>query len=260
MSVWAALAGGFFGTLVLTTALSAGSQLRITRMDIPFLLGTACTDNRTRARVVGYALHFVAGLVFALAYYAAFGEKVRETKRKLLEFLIAARRAGKQVVGYGAPAKGNTLLVYCGIRTDFLDYTVDRSPHKAGKYLPGSRIPIRVPEAIYETRPDYVLILPWNLREEIAAQMAGIREWGGHGIGRKLHEAPSVSHVIQPSNPLRLTPGMVFTIEPMVNLGVADWTLLDDGWTVVTNDGQLSAQFEHTVAITANGPRILTAA
>ncbi len=136
-------------------------------------VGPRVTDLLRRERAAGLE---------TLAYYAAFGEKVRETKRKLLEFLIAARRAGKQVVGYGAPAKGNTLLVYCGIRTDFLDYTVDRSPHKAGKYLPGSRIPIRVPEAIYETRPDYVLILPWNLREEIAAQMAGIREWGGQFV------------------------------------------------------------------------------
>jgi len=117
-----------------------------------------------------------------LAYYEAFGEKVRETKRKLLEFLIGARRAGKRIVGYGAPAKGNTLLVYCGIRGDFLDYTVDRSPHKQGRYLPGSRIPIRAPEAIFETRPDYVLILPWNLSEEIAGQMAGIREWGGRFV------------------------------------------------------------------------------
>ncbi len=102
-----------------------------------------------------------------------------ETKRALLEFLIAAKRAGKSIVGYGAPAKGNTLLNYCGVRGDFLDYTVDRSPHKQGLFLPGTRIPIRAPEAIFETRPDYVLILPWNLRAEIAAQMAAIRDWGG---------------------------------------------------------------------------------
>ena len=117
--------------------------------------------------------------VESLAYYRGFAEKVRETKRKLLEFLIAAKRAGKSIVGYGAPAKGNTLLNYCGIRGDFLDYTVDRSPHKQGRYLPGTRIPIRAPEAIFETRPDYVLILPWNLRNEISAQMSGIRDWGG---------------------------------------------------------------------------------
>jgi hypothetical protein len=81
--------------------------------------------------------------------------------------------------GYGAPAKGNTLLNYCGIGTDFIDYTVDISPHKQGLYLPGSRIPIYAPEKIFETRPDYLLILPWNLQKEIMAQMAAIRQWGG---------------------------------------------------------------------------------
>ena len=86
---------------------------------------------------------------------------------RLLEFLIAARREGKQVVGYGAPGKGNTLLNYCGIRTDFLDYTVDRNTYKQGKFLPGTHIPILAPEKIRETRPDYVLILPWNLKDEI---------------------------------------------------------------------------------------------
>jgi hypothetical protein len=111
--------------------------------------------------------------------YETFEEQVKETKRKLLDFLIKAKRQRKQVVGYGAPGKGNTLLNYCGIRTDFLDYTVDRSPHKQGNFLPGTRIPIHVPEKIRETKPDYVLILPWNLREEIARQMSFIREWGG---------------------------------------------------------------------------------
>jgi hypothetical protein len=112
-------------------------------------------------------------------YYASFAEKVRETKRRLLEFLIQAKRAGKTVVGYGAPGKGNTLLNYCGIRRDFIDYTVDRSPHKQNNLLPGSRIPIHAPEKIFETKPDYVLLLPWNLKEEIMSQMAGIRKWGG---------------------------------------------------------------------------------
>jgi SAM-dependent methyltransferase len=111
--------------------------------------------------------------------YAAFAEQVRETKRAILEFLIGAKRAGKTVVGYGAPGKGNTLLNYCGIRQDFLDYTVDRSPHKQGKYTPGTRIPILAPERIRETRPDYVFILPWNLLDEIAGQMSYVREWGG---------------------------------------------------------------------------------
>ncbi len=112
-------------------------------------------------------------------YYASFAERVKETKRKLLDFLIEARRAGKRVVGYGAPGKGNTLLNYCGIREDFLDFTVDRSPHKQGKLLPGTRIPIYEPDRIRDARPDYVLILPWNLRDEIEEQLAYVREWGG---------------------------------------------------------------------------------
>ena len=111
--------------------------------------------------------------------YRKFAEQVCETKRKLLEFLIAEKRAGKTIVGYGAPAKGNTLLNYCGVRTDFLDYTVDLSPHKAGGYLPGVHIPIHSPDKIAETKPDYVLILVWNLKDEIMEQMAHIREWGG---------------------------------------------------------------------------------
>lgn len=114
-----------------------------------------------------------------LDQYFTFGEMVQETKRKLLEFLIKAKREGKSVVGYGAPGKGNTLLNYCGIRQDFVDYTVDRNPYKQGKYLPGTHIPIFHPDKINETRPDYVLILPWNFKSEIMGQMAGIREWGG---------------------------------------------------------------------------------
>jgi hypothetical protein len=113
------------------------------------------------------------------AYYSSFAERVQETKRALLEFLIAAKRAGKTIVGYGAPGKGNTLLNYCGIRTDFLDYTVDRSPYKQGKFLPGTRIPIHPPERLRETQPDYVLILPWNLKDEIREQLAYVRAWGG---------------------------------------------------------------------------------
>lgn len=116
------------------------------------------------------------------AYYEAFEEKVKETKRKLLEFLIAAKREGKTIVGYGAPGKGNTLLNYCGIRTDFLDYTVDRSPHKQGNFLPGTHIPIYSPEKIRETKPDYILILPWNLKKEIMAQMSYAKEWGAQFV------------------------------------------------------------------------------
>jgi len=103
-------------------------------------------------------------------------------KRKLLDFLIKAKRAGKSVVGYGAPGKGNTLLNYCGIRQDFLDYTVDRNPYKQGKLTPGTHIPIFEPEKIRETKPDYLLLLPWNLREEIMQQMGFIREWGGQFV------------------------------------------------------------------------------
>ncbi len=111
--------------------------------------------------------------------YLGFTEQVKETKRKLLEFLIRVKREGKSVVGYGAPGKGNTLLNYCGIRQDFVDYTVDRNPYKQGKFTPGTHIPIRGPEEIRETKPDYLLLLPWNLREEIMQQMSYIREWGG---------------------------------------------------------------------------------
>jgi len=114
-----------------------------------------------------------------LAPYKAFGEQVARTKRRLLQFLIEAKDKGKHVVGYGAPAKGNTLLNYCGVRTDLVDYTVDRSPHKQGQFLPGVHIPIYSPEKVRETRPDYLLILPWNIREEVMEQMAFIREWGG---------------------------------------------------------------------------------
>ena len=124
------------------------------------------------------AYEIAAGLEH-LGYYADFADRVRETKHKLLDFLVAAKRAGKSIVGYGAPGKGNTLLNYCGIRTDFLDYTVDRNPYKHGKFLPGTHIPIHPPERIRETRPDYVLILPWNLRQEIVTQLAYIKEWGG---------------------------------------------------------------------------------
>jgi SAM-dependent methyltransferase len=114
--------------------------------------------------------------------YRAFAEQVRAAKRSLLKFLIGARESGKRVAGYGAPAKGNTLLNYCGVRSDLLEFTVDRSPHKQGRFLPGVHIPILAPEKIMEARPDYVLILPWNLKDEIVAQMTGIRAWGGRFV------------------------------------------------------------------------------
>jgi SAM-dependent methyltransferase len=114
--------------------------------------------------------------------YGSFQKRVHQTKRDLLSFLIQARQAGQSIAGYGAPAKGNTLLNYCGVRGDFLDYTVDRSPHKQGHYLPGTHIPIYAPEHIFETRPDFVLILPWNIKDEIMEKMSGIREWGGRFV------------------------------------------------------------------------------
>jgi SAM-dependent methyltransferase len=123
----------------------------------------------------GYALDRVAG-------YEGFEPRVEALKRDLLEFLIDARRVGKQVVGYGAPGKGNTLLNYCGIRTDLLDYTVDRNPYKHGKALPGTHIPVHHPDLLAESRPDYILILPWNLRTEIAAQLAYARDWGARFV------------------------------------------------------------------------------
>jgi 2-polyprenyl-3-methyl-5-hydroxy-6-metoxy-1,4-benzoquinol methylase len=117
-----------------------------------------------------------------LQTYSLFGDRVRESKRALLDLLIRLKREGKSIVGFGAPAKGNTLLNYCGIRRDFLDYTVDASPHKQNQFLPGTHIPIYAPDKIPATRPDYILILPWNLRDEIIGQLPEFRAWGGRFI------------------------------------------------------------------------------
>jgi SAM-dependent methyltransferase len=114
--------------------------------------------------------------------YERFGEQVKMTKRKLLRLLCDLKDSGKSIVGYGSPAKGNTLLNYCGIRTDFIDYVVDRNPKKQGLFTPGAHLPILAPEKIFETKPDYVLILPWNIKDEIMEQMRGIRDWGGKFI------------------------------------------------------------------------------
>jgi SAM-dependent methyltransferase len=114
--------------------------------------------------------------------YDGFGARVEALKRDLLEFLIAARREGRRVAGYGAPGKGNTLLNYCGIRTDLLEYTVDRNPYKQGLHLPGTHIPIERPERLAETRPDFILVLPWNLRDEIVAQLSYARDWGARFV------------------------------------------------------------------------------
>ena len=136
-------------------------------------VGQSVTELRTREESAGY---------HRLETYSRFAEQVTETKRKLLEFFIHAKRGGKKIAAYGAAAKGNTLLNYCAIRTDFLDYVVDRSPHKQGKFLPGARIPIYPPDQIRQTRPDYLLILPWNLKDEIIQQNAYIRDWGGQFV------------------------------------------------------------------------------
>jgi len=117
-----------------------------------------------------------------MATYTRFEERVRETKRKLLEMLIDIKRAGKRIVGYGAPGKGNTLLNYCGIREDFIDFTVDRNPYKQGRFLPGTHIPICEPSRLDEARPDYIFILPWNFKDEIMKQLAHSREWGARFI------------------------------------------------------------------------------
>jgi SAM-dependent methyltransferase len=117
-----------------------------------------------------------------LEHYFSFSERVQATKRSLLEFLIKAKSNGKTIAGYGAPGKGNTLLNYCGIRTDFIDYTVDRNPYKHGKFLPGTGIPIFPPDRIAQTKPDYVLILPWNLKDEIVTQLKYVRSWGGQFV------------------------------------------------------------------------------
>lgn len=152
---------------------SHGGSLRIYAChegatDYPTEVGVE--DLRSREIEAGYS---------DMDVYAEFTEKVMRTKRNLLEFLINAKQEGKTIVGYGAPGKGNTLLNYCGIRTDFLDYTVDRSPIKQGTYTPGTHIPILDPREIVATKPDLVLILPWNLHREISESASFIRDWGG---------------------------------------------------------------------------------
>ncbi len=122
-----------------------------------------------------------AGLL-KLDTYTDFQDRVHEIKSSLLEFLIMQKRAGKSVVGYGAPGKGNTLLNYCGIRSDFLEYTVDRAESKQGTYTPGTHIPIYPPDRIFSTKPDYILILPWNLRDEISESMGAVRDWGARFV------------------------------------------------------------------------------
>ncbi len=135
----------------------------------------AAHELRERERAAGYE---------RLDTYTGYGARVVQDKRQILGFLIDLKNDGRRVVGYGAPAKGNTLLNYCGVRQDFLDYTCDLNPHKQGHFLPGSHIPIRSPDAIREDRPDVVVILPWNLKDEIMQQLSFIREWGGRFAAR----------------------------------------------------------------------------
>jgi 2-polyprenyl-3-methyl-5-hydroxy-6-metoxy-1,4-benzoquinol methylase len=145
----------------------------------------ACLDAAKHAETPAVAALLAREKAFGLTdlkRYATFQEEVKKVKRDLLSFLIEAKRAGKKVAGYGAPAKGNTLLNYCGVGTDLVDFTVDRSPHKQNTWLPGTRIPVHAPERIREEKPDYLLILPWNLKDEVMEQMAHIREWGGRFV------------------------------------------------------------------------------
>ena len=134
------------------------------------------------AALAGFRAREASAGLDDLAAYAAFADNVRATKRALLELLIRIKNDGKSIAAYGAPAKGNTLLNYCGIRTDFIDYAVDANPVKQAMFLPGTGVPVFAPEHIFETRPDYVLILPWNLKDEIMGQMAAIRDWGARFI------------------------------------------------------------------------------
>jgi SAM-dependent methyltransferase len=181
----------YYFSLLTTQRIAAAHGLRIFDVDELWTHGgslrvyLAHADDATHP-----SLPSVAGLLgretdvglHRLPTYASFADQVRETKRKILAFLIAARGEGKSIAGYGAPGKGNTLLNYCGIRADFIDYTVDRNPYKHGRYLPGTHIPIYPPERIAETKPDYVFILPWNLKDEIMAQLSFIRDWGGRFV------------------------------------------------------------------------------
>lgn len=140
------------------------------------------TQQIVTERVTELKTKEIAAKIERIDTYLDFTKQVESIKRQLLTFLIQAKNEGKSVVGYGAPAKGNTLLNYCGVRTDLIDYTVDLSPHKQGLFLPGTHIPIHSPDRVSETKPDYLLILPWNLRSEIIEQMANIRDWDGKFI------------------------------------------------------------------------------
>jgi SAM-dependent methyltransferase len=152
-----------------------GGSLRIYAGHLPRGPGERVLDLRERERAAGLE---------DLATYVAFADRVKKEKRDIVRFFVDQKEAGVSIAGYGAPAKGNTLLNYCGIGRDFIDYTVDLNPHKQGRYLPGTRIPIRDPDEIRRTKPDLVVILPWNIRDEVMEQLAFVREWGGHFAAR----------------------------------------------------------------------------
>jgi hypothetical protein len=153
-----------------------GGSLRI------YLRPSADASRPVSERVASLRAREEANGYRDMATYARFEQQVRATKRKLLTLLVEARNQGKKVVGYGAPGKGNTLLNYCGIREDLLDFTVDKNPYKQGKFLPGTHIPVHPPERLDQARPDYILILPWNFKDEIMKQLAHARDWGARFI------------------------------------------------------------------------------
>ena len=184
-----------FSYFSLSTAVRAFARHGLTIFDVEELpthggsLRIYARHDEDEGKPVGERVHELRAREERAGYdrietYLEFAERVQREKREIVRFFVEAKEAGQTIVGYGAPAKGNTLLNYCGIRTDFIDYTVDRNPHKQGRYLPGTRIPIRDPDEIRRTKPDLVFILPWNLRDEIVEEMAFVREWGGRFAAR----------------------------------------------------------------------------
>jgi SAM-dependent methyltransferase len=167
-----ALATGGLAVVEVDELSTHGGSLRVYARPVDAAGEPALSVKAVLAAEEAAGLHTLEG-------HAGFAEAVFGIKRDLLSFLLAARAEGKTVVGYGAPGKGNTLLNHCGIRSDLLAYTVDRSPHKQGWFLPGTHIPIHHPDRIAADRPDYVLVLPWNLRTELSAQLDYVRDWGG---------------------------------------------------------------------------------
>ena len=157
-------------------------------------LAHASSSRRPSARVSELLDEEIESGFVEIDTYARFAEQVRRTKRNLLSFLIACKEQGRRICAYGAPGKGNTLLNYCGIGTDFIDFAVDRNPYKHGRFTPGMHIPIKPVEAIDEAKPDYLLVLPWNLKDEIVHQMRHVGDWGC----RLIVPIPEV-HIIDPS-------------------------------------------------------------